>query len=115
MTRKVTGMVISVIAYQERRGWTAQCLEYDIAAQAKTFSDLRYEVDRVINSHIVVSEELGQEPFAGIGPAPRKFWEMYEDAKLRVEREELPFRLPEPSRGIVITPRLKIAEQHATA
>lgn len=111
----MTEMVISVIAFQEGDWWTAQCLEYDIAAQAKTLSDLRYEVDRVIMSHVAVSEELGQEPLAEIGPAPQKFWEMYENAKLRVEREELPFRLPEPSQGIVVTLRLKIAEQHVTA
>ena len=108
-------MAISVIAFQDGDGWTAQCLEYDIAAQAKTLSDLRYELDRVVMSHIAVSDEFGQEPFVGLDPAPQKFWTMYEDAKLRVEREDLPFRLPDAGQGLVVTPRLKIAEQHVPA
>lgn len=111
----MTEMAISVIAFQDGDGWTAQCLEYDIAAQAKTLSDLRYELDRVVMSHIAVSDELGQEPFVGLDPAPQKFWTMYEDAKLRVEREDLPFRLPDAGQGLVVTPRLKIAEQHVPA
>lgn len=115
MDRRVSDIAISVIAFQEGDQWTAQCLEYDIAAQARTLSDLRYEVDRVIISHIAASEEMGQEPFSGLGPAPREFWEMYEQAKLRLEREDMPFRLSEASTGIVVTPRLKIAEQHIAA
>jgi hypothetical protein len=115
MTRKAQ-IVVSVIAFQEGDWWTAQCLEYDIAAQAKTFSDLRYEMDRVFVSHIAVSQELGKEPFAGIAPAPGKYWKMFEEAKLRVEREELPFRVPAPDDGsVMVTPRLKIAEQHVAA
>lgn len=114
MSNQTNPIDVSVIAFQEGDWWTAQCLEYDLAAQAKTLSDLRYELDRVLVSHAVVSTELGRAPFEGVGPAPAKYWRMFENAKMRIEREELPFRLPPSTKQMAVNPRLKIAEQTAT-
>ena len=101
---------VRVIAFQEADGmWTAQCLEYDIAAQAGTLPDLARELQRVLVSHFAISGEMGQEPFFGLPSAPDKFWRMYEEAEMLVEQEigksdPLPYR---------VAPRLKIAEQRA--
>jgi hypothetical protein len=103
---------LNVIAYQEGEWWCAQCLEYDLAAQAKTLPDLHYEFERIVYSHLAISLELGQEPFEGLNPAPQKFWDMYEKAKMHIERENQPFRLPGPLPSVRPKPRLKIAEQH---
>lgn len=105
-----SNFIINVIAFQEEGGWVAQCLEYDIAAQGQTIPDLQYELQRTLISHVVVSAELGREPFAGVGEAPRKFWKMYEDAKTRVERDDLPFRLPDPM-PLHVALKFRIAEQ----
>lgn len=101
---------ISAIVFQEGEWWSAQCLEYDIAAQARTLSDLRYELERVLSSHVLISLENGQRPFDGLKPAPQKFWGMFAAAKLRIEGDELPFRLPQAAAFPPIVPRLRVAE-----
>jgi hypothetical protein len=113
MTNNHAAFSISAVLFQEGDWWSAQCLEYDIAAQAKTLADLRYELQRVLISHISVSEELGRNPFEGLAPAPQKFWQMYEEAKMCVKSEDLPFRMPHPATFPPVSPRLKIAEQRA--
>jgi len=112
MTENSPEFTISAILVQEADGsWSAQCLEYDIAAHAKTIPDVDYELQRVLFSHIAISHELKQEPFAGLGPAPQIFWDMFESARMRVETEQRPFRLPRPIPIPRMAPRLKIAER----
>lgn len=101
---------VSVIAFQEDDGrWTAQCLEYDIAAQAATLPELTRELQRVLIAHFAISGEMGLEPFFGLPQAPQKFWKMFAEAETLVERESantepLPFK---------VAPRVKVAEQPA--
>jgi predicted RNase H-like HicB family nuclease len=106
---------ISAIVFQDDGWWAAQCLEYDLAAQARTLSDLRYELQRVIATHVAASDELGQEPFETLKPAPQKYWDMYMAAQIRLEADDLPFRLPTGTTQIVMTPKMKLAEQRETA
>ena len=110
MTENSGPLSISAILFQEGEWWSAQCLEYDIAAQARTVSELRYELERVLLSHALVSVENGRRPFDGLKPAPKKYWDMFADSKLRIESDELPFRLPQAAAFPAIVPRLRIAE-----
>jgi hypothetical protein len=71
---------IRAIIFEEDDWWCAQCLEYDIAAQARSLSDLQSELVRVLETHMIASVELGQAPFEGLPPAPKKFWQMYKTA-----------------------------------
>ncbi len=103
-------LTLSVLLLQEGEWWSAQCLEYDIAAKAKTLPELRDELQRVLLLHVVLALEDGREPFGGIRPAPKKYWDMFAAAKLRVEGDELPLRLPDSMTFPPILPRLKIAE-----
>ncbi|HKO06445.1 MAG TPA: hypothetical protein VJ487_01930 [Alphaproteobacteria bacterium] len=102
--------MVSVVLFQEGDWWSAQCLEYDITAQAKTLPDLQYELQRVLISQMAVSIEVGIAPFEDIGPAPQRFWEMYEGAKLRLEIDETPFRLPTPGAFAPLEPRFRVAK-----
>ncbi|TKB74210.1 MAG: hypothetical protein E8D46_10190 [Nitrospira sp.] len=72
-------------------GWSAQCLEYDIAMQAKSMTDLMYEVYRVLLGNFIVSKELGVEPFASLKRAPPVYWQLFDQAKTTVCREPIPF------------------------
>jgi hypothetical protein len=83
---------IRAVLFEEGGAWSAQCLDYDIAAQAETFLDLHDEVARVLVAHIAASIELGREPFASVKPAPQRFWELYEKG-LRVESKPAAFAL----------------------
>jgi hypothetical protein len=71
--------------------WAAQCLDYDIAVQAKTFRDLVYELSRVLKGHIIVSKQLGVDPFAGLPMAPKAFWDLADKAKTKIVRDLMPF------------------------
>jgi predicted RNase H-like HicB family nuclease len=104
---------ISVLLLQEGQWWSAQCLEYDIAAQAKTLPELRNELERVLLLHIVLALEEEKKPFSELRPAPKKYWDMFGAAKLRVEADELPFRLPDSLGFPPILPRLRIAEEQS--
>jgi hypothetical protein len=111
MNAQLQEVAISAILIQEADGsWSAQCLEYDITAHAPTLPDLDYELQSVLASHFAISQELQQEPFSGIGPAPQVFWDMFERAKMRVESVERPFRLPRSPVLPRISPKFKIAE-----
>ena len=73
---------IRAVVFQEGEWLSAQCLEYDIATQAKTLDDLSYELQRILVGHVVTSKKLGKAPFEGVPRAPRKYWEMFERSKI---------------------------------
>ena len=79
---------ISAVVFEEEGWWCAQCLEYDVAAQAATLLDLRVELERVLTSHAALAAELKRDPFFGLEKAPQKFWEMYREAKPLPRSEE---------------------------
>jgi len=69
---------IRVLLAREGEYWVAQCLEYDVGAQARNLDELR-------KRFIVALEEERQEsirrhgkPFAGIGPAPAYFHRLWD-------------------------------------
>ena len=71
--------------------WSAQCLDHDIAAQAKSLRGLMYEIQRVLTGHLVVSQELKMEPFGNLKPAPQIYWQMFDQAKISMVRDTAPF------------------------
>jgi predicted RNase H-like HicB family nuclease len=111
MTEPMTASFnVSAVLYQEGDWWIAQCLEYDIATQADSFSNLQYELERVLFAHICASISEGRKPF-DLPAAPRKFWNMW-DAGTGVDRRQVSFRpqtpMPLPSIGLT----QKIGELH---
>jgi len=104
-------VTISVLLFEQPGGaWCAQCLEYDLAAQAPSLTDLHYELERVIATHIAACDQLGREPFSGLAAAPIEFWQSYQRAELSVSSKRVPFRLPHPASIPSIVPDLRIGE-----
>jgi hypothetical protein len=68
---------IRVVTFREGDWLVAQCLEVDIAAQAKTERDLCYELGRLLVGRLLTSEKLGVEPFENLPPAPKRYWDMF--------------------------------------
>jgi hypothetical protein len=108
-----TTYAIRAVLIQEGDGrWSAQCLEYDIAAHAKTLAEVRYELGKAIVGHIVVSQELGTKPFESIGSAPQRYWEMFEGAKEKLVADNMFFRVV--GQGVpVVESDLRVAELQA--
>jgi hypothetical protein len=88
-------MKISVLVFKEKTQdgtdwWVAQCLEYDLATQARSLDDLSYEIQRLMFAHIVAAEAEGLTPFECLPPAPRwyhdKFNAVETEMKMRDKR-----------------------------
>jgi hypothetical protein len=110
---KVTSL--RAVLFQEGDSWSAQCLDFDIVAQAETLWALPTELARVLAVHVAASAQLGREPFAGIEAAPLRFWNLYEGAN-RYEvklpsfvTDDASIQLPQ------IDPDLRIAQSPAMA
>jgi len=68
--------------FQEGEWLSAQCLEYDIATQAKTLDGLISELQRILRAHIATSLTLDKKPFAGVPKAPQRFFDLFEQSKI---------------------------------
>lgn len=69
--------------------YSAQCLEYDIAVQAKTMRGLAEEINRALDAHIILAKQAGREPFDDLEQAPKKFWVLYDQATALVELKDV--------------------------
>jgi len=72
---------IRVVVFREEGWWVAQCLDVDIAVQAKTEEDLHYELGLTLVGRILASDALGIEPFEGLPRAPKRYWDLFRDAR----------------------------------
>lgn len=79
---------LSILMFKEDGQWVAQCLQYDLAAQASSLRDLQYEMERTIVGHFLMCQEIGKEPFDCLPPAPKKFWDLWHEAA-RVELDPI--------------------------
>ena len=58
--------------------WTAQCLEYDIAASGKSVRDAQKEFVRVLNVELSFRQSRGENGLEKIKPAPLFYHKLYE-------------------------------------
>jgi hypothetical protein len=73
-------LTIHVVVFHDGEWWIAQCLEYDLCTAKERLEDLSAEIRRFLKVQILGSLDLKIEPFSGLGPAPKRFWRMYEQA-----------------------------------
>lgn len=101
-TRRPRAIRVLIFGDEKRGAWAAQCLDCDMAMQAKSFQGLIYEVNRVLNGHLLVSEELGIDPFETLKPAPPAYWQLFDQAKFKFSREIMPFT-PDHTRSLGVS------------
>jgi hypothetical protein len=68
---------IGVLLSKEGDHWLAQCVEYDIGAQARDLGELRKRLLIAVRAERDESLRRHGKPFAGIGPAPRHFHDLW--------------------------------------
>ena len=67
--------------------WTAQCLEYDLAAQGQSLRETQKRFELLISDQIALDKHFGRKPFAGLPKAPRVYWNAWTRAReLAIER-----------------------------
>jgi hypothetical protein len=76
MDRKIT---LRAVMFKSGDFWVGQCLEHDIAAQAKTVTDLPYQLERAIIGYVVVALDNKMEPLENVPPAPARFERMFQN------------------------------------
>ncbi len=69
---------LRVVILKEGDTWIAQCVEYDIGAQAKDLDELQSRFEAVFEAERAESVRVHGEEFAGIEPAPTLYAEMWE-------------------------------------
>jgi hypothetical protein len=92
------GERLNFLLTEGEHGWWARCLEHDFVTQADTLNDLYYEIRRTVVGHIVISQQSGHAPFAGLGPAAPEFWSQFRASALRIQPREdhIQIRISEP-------------------
>ena len=68
---------IRVVAFCEGEKWVAQCVEYDIGAQADDLDKAKLLFSIVLEAEIAESVRRFGVPFKGIPSAPAQFEEMW--------------------------------------
>lgn len=82
---------LRILFFREGEWWIAQCLEHDIAAQAKGgLREAEYEVERVLVTYVGACLAEGLQPFKGIPPAPERLQEMWNKDAEPLELTKLP-------------------------
>jgi hypothetical protein len=61
--------------------WVAQCLQYDIVAQADTINALQATFLNALEANIILGLRRGVEPLSNLKPAPKYYWDQYSSAK----------------------------------
>jgi hypothetical protein len=84
---------IRVIVFQDTGTWVAQCLEYDIGAQAPDLDTLRDRLEATLKAEFLESVDRHKKPFAGIDPAPERFHRMWERRSRSVGMEPMPWAI----------------------
>ena len=78
---------LRVVIIKEGDVWNAQCLEYDIGAQAKDLSELQSRFAAVFEAERDASAKEGGEEFAGIDPAPDYYHDLWAKTYATVARK----------------------------
>lgn len=74
----VESATLRVVVFQDGEQYIAQCLEYDICAQAPDLNKLELRFKALMALEREYSIANNKKPFEGIGPAPQHFQMMWE-------------------------------------
>ena len=69
-----------VVVFKEGDTFIAQCLEYDICAQAGDVKTLRHRMDATIEAERDFARSNGKTLIESIDPAPKHFFDMWDKA-----------------------------------
>jgi hypothetical protein len=103
---------VSVVLYPEEDFWIAQGVQFDITARGRTPLEASERFNDKFGAELVMSIEVGEEPLASVGAAPKEFWDMHERAKMRAAVDDTPIRLSDGATPYVHQ-EIKIAERRA--
>ncbi len=90
-----TETAIRAIVFKEGDVYVAQCLEYDIAAQAKDIAPLLDRLALTLEAEFATCEARGMAPLDCIAPAPNYYHGLWAKRTVDLARTNVP--LPGPA------------------
>ena len=85
-------MNLSVLLLKESDNWVAQCLEYDVATQAKTIQEAIKSFKETFINQLILYFDIDEDPLQVLEPAPKYYWDLFEKAEKLSRRA--PLRAP---------------------
>lgn len=82
--------LIRVLVCREGDLYVAQCLEVDIGAEARDIDTLRARLSMALRAEHVLRGGTEDDPFPGIGEAPRFFHEKWDSCEFRSDPTPVP-------------------------
>jgi hypothetical protein len=112
-SRTAKKYAVRAVVFQEGQWLCAQCLEYDLAVQAKSLQQLSKALQRLIVGHVALRLRHKQQPFRDLPRAPDKYWAMFRRSRLKLPAPM--FKLGAlKSRGVLVAPpQVRIAAPSA--
>lgn len=80
---------IRAIVYREGDFYVAQCLEYDIAAQAGDIEEVLDRLDLTIDAEFQACDELGKTIEDSLCKAPTYYHSLWDKATLKIMRVDM--------------------------
>lgn len=77
---------IRAIVFKDGDMYVAQCLEYDIAAQAKDINALIARLDLTIEAEFAACHDADLEPREAISPAPNYYHDLWTKRSVTLDR-----------------------------
>lgn len=84
---------LSVLLIHDGSNWTAQCLQYDIAAQGESIKEAKKAFEYALAVEIGYLSKT-QKTLDDLPSAPKWYWGSYEQAAKLEAMAESPLRLP---------------------
>ena len=84
---------LSILFIKDSVAWTAQCLQYDIAAQGETIREAQEAFEYALVAEISYLAET-QRTLDDLVAAPKHLWKSYDSAQDLQPISTKPFRLP---------------------
>lgn len=104
---------LNVLFINDGNGYTAQCLQYDIAAQGSSIKEAQCAFEYVITAEVGYLAETDRT-LEELPAAPKYFWDLYEDASVLAPIPGKPLRVPSRISSILTSlfagePELRVA------
>lgn len=80
---------VDVLVFPEHSFLIAQCLQYDIAAQGRTWSALKRAFILTFMGQMKLQVKFGKKPLGDIPSAPKEFKKMFSSSELMLKKYSL--------------------------
>ena len=84
----------NVVLMKEGDVWAAQGLHYDIAAQGSTIPAAKQAFVLSLMAQVALALHFSEEPLATFEPAPKIYWDRFQNAELLAQPIGMPHPMP---------------------